>query len=1013
MSGLARSQAHSGQFELARESFQKLISRYPDDMDYRNQLAGLLFQQREFREAVAVFNGVTPNKEGRILLVLIHATAGDNNAAVDAARALLKLYPNDPTAEGLLADLLQKRGDHNTAKGIYERLLKADPNNMRIAIQLAHGSLSSKPPNYAEALQRFQAIFDHHRNDPDFLTRFPDLPRGWVNAAASASRIGPAQRQTARMLADHVLLSDEKDPGYLARLAWVLQRLKEEEGAAALLERAIALAPDDLGVRRQIAGTLVGLGKPKEALKLLQGRETDFDARLLMVDLHAAAGEFAEGIIVCKDLLKEQPDNVNVRSRLADVYSWDHQYDNSIDEFSKLAQDDPKNPYFPLRLAQVTLWSGKYRDALNQFQKMLTANFDQPALWWDLIDAAAGVKELTESQADVIRAIADKVRLGEHRSKRVIDEFQKQGGRPVSEETFLSRLGWVLLSGVKDVARANAILDRAVELKPVEPAVRKELSGVLAAAGRSKEALKLYTGLTLDEAERLTLVRLYAADGNFEVAAREVRQFLVKQPLNREANLLLADILAWGGHHGEALALLQKLQGPPPGDPEVRRREAQVLLWSGNHTRALQVFEEMIAKTPTPELERGFIEAAGLADRLTPAQTEVVKRIAAGPLPEGPDQAGYLASLAWVRYHYLNEPEKAKELLRRAVAAAQRDPATLARLALITYRTGDRATAITLLDKALADKPTSRSLRRELAGVLLATKRFSDALAMLEPLAKEAPDDPSAQALLAQATFWAGKTSLAMPRLYALLEKDFEQPSLWSTFVDAAGASKGLLAKQRSMLSRLVDKPAPDTGTDPALYWSRLAWVLHREGFADKSKTVLARALALEPRDAATRLELAGVLVACGRAKEALPWLEDLAKAKPDDADLQQRLAQATLWAGNPAKAVDRLAKALESNPDNPDLVISFVDAASAVPKGTMTKPQQALLDALVKKKVPEQAADKAVYLSRLAWALHREGKTKLAGLLLDQAIALVPRDPNTRRELAGVMIALGRSKKC
>ncbi len=263
LAGLARSQAHAGQFEHARAGFQELIRRYPDDMGYRNELAALLLHHRHFPEAVAAFQGVSPNYAGRVLLVLIHATAGESAAAEIEARTLLKLHPGDATGEGLLADMLQQRGEHRLAQAIYERLFKADPNNMRIALQLAHGSLWSK--NYAEALERFQAIFNRLCNDPDFLTRFPDLPRGWVNAAASAARIGPAQKQTARLIADHVLLSDEKDASYLARLAWVLlSGVKDVARANAILDRAVELRPVDAKVRKEVAGTLVAVGRFKD-----------------------------------------------------------------------------------------------------------------------------------------------------------------------------------------------------------------------------------------------------------------------------------------------------------------------------------------------------------------------------------------------------------------------------------------------------------------------------------------------------------------------------------------------------------------------------------------------------------------------------------------------------------------------------------------------------------------------------------------------------------------------------
>src|SRR5262249_14695042 len=156
----------------------------PDKMDYRNELAGVLLNARRFDEELKLYESVEPDYVGRVLLVMTHTAARDYTAAAPEARALLAARPRNPTAEGPLADVLSLQGNRLQAKAIYERLLSANVADLKIAIQLAHLSLWSR--NYGEALERFQGVFDQNGDKPELLQKYPDLARGFVNAAASA-----------------------------------------------------------------------------------------------------------------------------------------------------------------------------------------------------------------------------------------------------------------------------------------------------------------------------------------------------------------------------------------------------------------------------------------------------------------------------------------------------------------------------------------------------------------------------------------------------------------------------------------------------------------------------------------------------------------------------------------------------------------------------------------------------------------------------------------------------------
>src|SRR5262249_29673116 len=155
----------------------------------------------------------------------------------------------------------------------------------------------------------------------------------------------------------------------------------------------------------------------------------------------------------------------------------------------------------------------------------------------------------------------------------------------------------------------------------------------------------------------------------------------------------------------------------------------------------------------------------------------------------------------------------------------------------------------------------------------------------------------------------------------------------------ASGLARGTMTRPQVQLGlRIAARPVPESAPDKAAYLSRLAWALQREGEHDRAVELLDKAVALQPKEPATRQELAGVLMAAGRAKQAIPWLEEMARAAPDDAALQVRLSQACLWGGDPLGATARLQHLLEAKFEQPELWLTYIDAAAALSKGTMTR---------------------------------------------------------------------------
>jgi len=367
---------------------------------------------------------------------------------------------------------------------------------------------------------------------------------------------------------------------------------------------------------------------------------------------------------------------------------------------------------------------------------------------------------------------------------------------------------------------------------------------------------------------------------------------------------------------------------------------------------------------------------------------------------------------------------KSHTLLLQAVALRPREATVLARLAWMTHRMGFGTQAATVLDEAIALRPDEPAVRREVGNVLVATGRLSEGLSWFEDLARTFPQNRDFQIRLAEVTVWAGEYVRGLERLEKVLGADLMPRSLWHTFVDAASSAPTLTASQVEVALRLAKGPLPLQGVSgQTLYLSRLAWSLFREGERTKSAVSLApvqglldRALQLQPRDPPVRRELAGMLTAARRFKDALALYAGLAREFPQDEELLVQLAEVTAWSGDLAGGLERFESLLQNNVRRPRVWAGFVNAAAAAP--TLTRSQAELAFQLANNPplLPGGAGEVA-YLSCLGWALQREGQRAddarllaRAAALAEQALALKPRLPEERRDLAGLLAAVGKT---
>jgi cellulose synthase/poly-beta-1,6-N-acetylglucosamine synthase-like glycosyltransferase/tetratricopeptide (TPR) repeat protein len=979
--------------ERARVLLDRAAVLRPQEPAARRELAGILAATGRNRDALRLFEGLTLRLTDRYQLAVLFAAEKNFAAAEKQCRAILKARPADAKAQRQLADVLSWSKKYPEALALLERLARGRPHDAELAVRLAEVTLWSGA--YEKALARYQVLLE---------ARFdrPELWPGYVDAAVGAPGLNPVQAALAVRIYDRTVTGGSKDVGFLTRLAWVLHRRRESARARLLLDRALALGPKGPAARKELAGVLAAAGRTKEALAMYLGLSLDLADRYRLAGLYAAAKDFASAEEQCRAILKVRPEDRKAQRQLADVLSWGKKYPEALALLERLARDARHDPELAVRLAEVTLWSGAAERALPLYQALLEAHFDRPDLWRGYVDASSSSPSLNREQARLAIRIYRQV----------------TADRPPDAVLF-TRLAWVLLR-LREPAKTGALLDRAAALKPKGPALRKELAGVLAAAGRTKAALRMYRGVPLGPADRYHVASLYAAAGDFSAAEEQCRAILKEKPGDRKVRRLLAAALTGRKAYPEALALIQQLGEEDPADAQLPVELAQVLVWSGDYARGLARLEKLLeADFNRPALWKSFVDAAASAPELSRGQARLALRIYEHTVAGKPTDVPFLARLAWL-LHRANEPGKASALLERALAlrpegtglrrelagtlaAVGKFPEALQMYEGMRLEAEDRyhlvgiyATALQKYLQVLEDQPDDRQARRLSTDVLSWKPTVQESVALFEKLAQAAPKDRMLQIKAAEVMLWSGAYPKALAAFQMLLEERFDQPALWRNYLDAAASAVMPLAENdRRMALRIYRRHAVlETHIE---YLSRLAWVLYRVKELPRVHELLDRAVALRPKGPAVRKELAGVLAAAGRPRQARQMYaglkltladryrlaeidlaakryaaaergveailrarpndrkaqlllaailsgskqfgkaarlyRELARQNPDDPAVPRKLAELALWSGDYDTALAQFQKLLSKDARQPALWKGYIDAAASAAK--------------------------------------------------------------------------------
>lgn len=311
---------------------------------------------------------------------------------------------------------------------------------------------------------------------------------------------------------------------------------------------------------------------------------------------------------------------------------------------------------------------------------------------------------------------------------------------------------------------------RQVESRIDDPVpLRAALAALHIEAGRLEEAREVEGRMreeSPDRPETHEVTGLLAMhEGRYADAAAATRRLLERQESVR-ALLRLGDAEYRLGNYEAALAPLDRaleLAGDgPPGLPALRLR-GRVQIASGDAEGGVQTFGRVRRVTGGSLLPEdiGAVASALYATGRTAAARELLDAVLAS------DDVPLDAAMLFLRQEGTRQPERAQEVLARALEQRPFEPALIGQKIRLALAAGERERAEQIAAEAVATHPNNAIFYRQQAQVLITNDKLEPALAAIERAVALSPELPGAADLLTGLLARLGRRQEAVDRLEA------------------------------------------------------------------------------------------------------------------------------------------------------------------------------------------------------------------------------------------------------
>lgn len=718
----ARLTAADGQATAALAQVEAMLTRTADDPDLWLLKADLLAstgasadaRTQALNQALSIRPDLAAAHAGLISLAL---AAGDLATAQARHRQLAQVLPRHTTTQYFEAVLAEESGDMVRTREIAQALLRRMPQDTAVLMLAGRSMLDAGAIGQATALLTRAAKLAPQNAEPSRLLAQTFVRTGWPDKALAVLKpfVGPEAR----------------DADALALAAQALRLKGDVAGAQAQLRRAMALRPDDAGLRLSWMLMQPGQAADPAALAPLQalaegGRTRD---ALALAKAQMARRDFAAATRTLEQLSRQQPswaapDELRghlallQRNREAARGHFQHALDKKPDHFPAV-----------LALVQLDIAARQPEAAQRRLDAFLTR---LPQHLEAQLAKAALLRQRGAPTAEIQSVLADAVRAHPYDPKAhlalidALESAQRPAEMLVAARAataaiadhvdLMDRLGVAQMAN-SELLQAETTFKRlaALQLDRAHPYVRlAEVQLQRAQADHARESLHRARQVEPDDPDALRATAAMALrDGRLADARLLAQEARTRWPGQTLGLLLEADVAAAGQQWAAAEQAYRAALALQPGAPEITQRLHDVLLAAGQRPAAEQLLAAWTAAHPRDLSLWQHMASDSLARRDWPEAEARYRQL----LARAPGDVLVLNNLAMA----LASQHKAEAvaLAEKAATLAPQQPQVLDTLARAYAGSGQLAQAVDTQRRAVLLAPHDRGLLLSLAQLQL------------------------------------------------------------------------------------------------------------------------------------------------------------------------------------------------------------------------------------------------------------------------------------------------------
>lgn len=551
--GLIRHYLSAGEKEKAVGATQKAIERLHSDENFFTALVVAYVAARDLDSAIMVLTEATKYHPDSVpfwrTLANLYDQKGEREKSKECYRKILSIEPTRMRERSLLALSYLASGQFEEGEKVYLDLIKARPEEPRVYLLLADYYLKSNK-------------LDKMREATDTAARLEEDPAGQarVFSLMGQSVLGQGNVPIALHLLREAVNRQPNNASHLYALARGLLVAGAREEAAEHLQEALELAkspdPDWLLI---LAETYRTLGKKDQADKsfakaialLLQNcerRPGDLVKRYQLGQAYQRADEMQLAAEAYAECVRLQPENGNLRYKLATMYSQLHFHEKAQEQLEEAIKLLSPRPEWFLQLGEVYRTLAKRSQAALAFDRAIAILGEQQRktpqdsrVWAALGEAHSTARQYAKAVKALRKAIelaGEKADFRLHvalaralessgKSQAAREEYLKAAAlmekeaeeNPKDADNYL-RLGLIYQS-LRDFTRCAEAFSRGIEL----------------AGGDSSYSSYVALADSLEKAGKLE-----AAQAQFQKAYSLLSERIKEHPKDVSAHYLLANV---------------------------------------------------------------------------------------------------------------------------------------------------------------------------------------------------------------------------------------------------------------------------------------------------------------------------------------------------------------------------------------------------------------------------------------------------------------------------------------